>query len=98
DFHVTGVQTCALPILPVLDTTPPVISNVQATGISTNGATITWTTNENASSRVNYGLTTSYGSNASNGTLKVNHSIALSGLSANRSEERRVGKGWGWRR
>lgn len=77
-------------VLPVLDTTPPVISNVQATGISTNGATITWTTNENASSRVNYGLTTSYGSNASNGTLKVNHSIALSGLSANTTYNYRV--------
>ena len=41
---------------------PPVISNVQATGITNSGATITWTTDVAGSSRVEYGQTTSYGS------------------------------------
>ncbi len=65
------------------DVTPPVISNVVAGSITTSGATITWTTNEASNSVVNYGLTTSYGSNSSNASMVTNHSIALSGLTAN---------------
>lgn len=65
------------------DTTPPVISNVQVTGITASGATITWTTDEPSNSVVEYGLTTSYGSSASNATNVTNHSIPLSGLSGN---------------
>ena len=44
------------------DTTPPVISAVAASGITSSGVTITWTTDEAATSQVEYGLTTSYGS------------------------------------
>ena len=65
------------------DTTPPVISNIQVTGITSSAATITWTTDEAADSVVEYGLTTSYGSTVSNATNVTSHSIALSGLSAN---------------
>lgn len=65
------------------DTTPPVISNVQAIGITASGATITWTTDEASSSVVEYGLTTSYGSSASNSTNVTNHSIPLNGLTGN---------------
>lgn len=65
------------------DTTPPVISNVQATAITASGATITWTTDEASNSVVEYGLTTSYGSSTSNATNVTGHSITLSGLSAN---------------
>lgn len=65
------------------DTTPPVISNVQATAITASGATITWTTNEPSNSLVEYGLTTSYGSTASNSTNVTSHSIPLSGLTGN---------------
>lgn len=65
------------------DTTPPVISNVQAAGITASGATITWTTDEASSSVVEYGFTTSYGSSASNATNVTSHSIPLSGLSGN---------------
>lgn len=65
------------------DTTPPVISNVQASGITASGATITWTTDEASNSVVEYGLTTSYGSSASNATNVTSHSISLSGLGGN---------------
>ena len=65
------------------DTTPPVISNVQATGITASAATITWTTDEASNSVVEYGLTTSYGSTSSNATNVTSHSIPLTGLSAN---------------
>ena len=46
----------------VLDTTAPTISARTATNITGTSATITWTTNEAATSQVEYGLTTSYGS------------------------------------
>lgn len=63
------------------DTTPPSISDVASTtGITT--ATITWSTNESASSSVRYGLTTSYGT-VSSSTGSTTHSVNLSGLTAN---------------
>ena len=65
------------------DTTPPVISNIQAMAITASGATITWTTDEPSDSVVEYGLTTSYGSSVSNATDVTSHSIPLSGLSGN---------------
>jgi RHS repeat-associated protein len=61
----------------------PVISNVAAGGITATGATITWTTNDNSDSQVEYGLTTAYGqSTPLNSTLVTAHSQALSGLTA----------------
>ncbi len=66
------------------DTTPPVISNVAAGNITTTGATITWTTNENSDSQVEYGLTTAYGQSTTlNSSLVTAHSQVLSGLTAN---------------
>ncbi len=65
------------------DVTPPVISNVASSGVTSNSATITWTTNEASTSVVNYGLTTGYGSSSSNASLVTSHSITLSGLSMN---------------
>ncbi|MDO8591169.1 MAG: hypothetical protein Q7R65_04315, partial [bacterium] len=44
------------------DTTPPVISAINATSLATSSATILWTTNEPATAQVQYGLTSSYGS------------------------------------
>src|SRR5205814_6759008 len=41
----------------VLDTTAPTISAVAASGVTSSAATLTWTTNEAATSQVNYGLT-----------------------------------------
>jgi len=66
------------------DTTPPVISGVSATGVAQTTATIQWTTDEAADDyRVEYGLTTAYGSQqAGTLSLSTSHSVALSGLSA----------------
>ena len=66
---------------PALDTTPPVISNIVPTPSSTS-ATITWTTNELATSRVDYGLADTYGSFVSDPTLVTSHSIELTDLSS----------------
>ena len=64
------------------DVTPPVITNIIATS-STDGtsATITWTTNENANSRVDYGTSSgALAQNVSNATLVTTHSLQLTGL------------------
>jgi hypothetical protein len=66
----------------VTDFTPPVISNVQATNVTGTNALITWTTDENSNSVVEYGLTTGYGSTASNSTNVTSHSITLNNLAA----------------
>lgn len=68
---------------PVPDTTPPVISSIQASSITQTSASVTWTTNEPATSQVKYGKTTSYGSSTTESTSKVtSHSVGVSGLSA----------------
>ena len=62
------------------DTTPPVISAVSASP-GYNTATITWTTDEGATSQVEYGSTTSYGYQTTKDTnLVTGHSVQLSGL------------------
>jgi subtilisin family serine protease len=65
------------------DLTPPVISNVLATSITSNSAVITWTTDETSSSVVDYGLTTSYGSTITGSNGVTSHSVPLTGLAVN---------------
>jgi len=62
------------------DATPPVISNVQSSGITHNSATITWGTDESSNSRVNYGITTALGDTEFNSGMVTSHSIVLSDL------------------
>ncbi|MDD5687363.1 MAG: chitobiase/beta-hexosaminidase C-terminal domain-containing protein [Elusimicrobia bacterium] len=67
------------------DTTPPTISAVTTPSITGSGIVITWTTNELATSKVEYGLTTSYGSETpvTDTDGVYNHSVTLSGLTEN---------------
>ena len=46
-------------------------------------ATVMWTTNVSASSRVDYGLTTAYRSNVTDPTLVTGHSLTLNSLTCN---------------
>lgn len=63
------------------DITPPVISSVAAPFITSSGVTITWTTDEPSDTRIEYGLTISYGSSTTlNTTLVTSHSVTLSAL------------------
>jgi parallel beta-helix repeat protein len=63
------------------DTTPPAISNIQASNVTTSSAAITWTTDEAATSQGEYGLTSSYGSTSLfNSTLVTSHSQTLGSL------------------
>lgn len=74
-----------------LDTTPPTLSSISASGITTTGATVTWTTNENSDTQVDYGITTSYGQSTTlNTTLLTAHSAILSGLSPQTTYNYRV--------
>jgi hypothetical protein len=72
------------PVIPATDTTPPAISSVSSSGITSSGATITWSTNEAADSQVEYGFTTSYGnSTALSSSMVTAHSLSLSSLNSN---------------
>jgi hypothetical protein len=60
----------------------PVISSVAASDIAASGATITWTTDQAATSQVEYGTTSAYGlSTTADSRLVLGHSQALTGLS-----------------
>lgn len=66
---------------PGFDLTAPVISSLQSSNITDTSAVITWTTDESANSKVNYG--TASGSltlSASTTPLVTTHSMALTGL------------------
>ncbi len=74
-----------------LDVTPPAISAIQASGVSSKTATISWTTDEPADSQVEYGTTPTYGrSGALNSTKVTSHSQTLSGLTAKTTYHYRV--------
>lgn len=64
------------------DSTPPVISNVTVAAVEQDRALITWTTDDPSTSRVDYGLTTSYDqSTAEDPALVTGHSVLVTGLS-----------------
>jgi len=61
--------------------TGPTISQIAVSGITTTGASISWTTDVAATSQVEYGTTTAYGTLTTlNSTLATSHSQALTGL------------------
>jgi len=64
-----------------VDCVGPVISNVAVTNVTGNGALVTWTTNENANSRVTYGTAVPPGTNQDDLSHYVtSHSVQLTGL------------------
>jgi len=75
---------------PSQDTTPPTIINPQAINITQTGARIIWDTDESATSRVDYGLTNSYGETVSNSSLVLSHGLDISGLTASTTYHFRV--------
>jgi hypothetical protein len=65
-------------------TVSPAISTVQSTTITATSATINWTTDVPATSQVDYGATTSYGTSTTlDNTPVTNHVVNLGGLNAN---------------
>lgn len=75
-------QTQLYPTAP--DNTPPVISNVASSNITSSSATITWDTDEIADSLVKYGTTSgNYTDNKYDSADVTSHSIGLTGLTEN---------------
>lgn len=73
------------------DTTAPTISSIATSGITSSAATVTWTTDEGATSQIEYGLTSQYGSQtAVDNRLVSSHSVQLTGLSAGTGYHYRV--------
>jgi len=72
-------STLAMP-----DTTAPTLLSISSDTPTHDGATITWTTDEASDTQVQYGTTTNYGSSSDLDTNSVtDHSVSLSGLTAN---------------
>jgi hypothetical protein len=65
----------------ILDTTSPVISNVQVTGITDKSAIVSWSTSEDADSGIDYGISTAYGSSSLDNAYITYHSLLLKNLS-----------------
>lgn len=68
----------------------PTITGVSSSNIGQNSATISWTTDEDSDSTVEYGTTEAYGLTESGPALVTSHSIDLSGLSASTTYHYRV--------
>ncbi len=69
----------------ITDRTPPVISDIASGSLTGSSALITWTTDESASTKVSYGVGTSYGSNTSEtdtSSRVISHSKTVWGLHA----------------
>ncbi|RPH35650.1 DUF1349 domain-containing protein, partial [bacterium] len=62
-----------------VDAIPPVLSSIAAAP-GTTTATVSWTTNESASSKVLFGLTTAYSDSVTDVAAVLSHSVGLTGL------------------
>lgn len=73
------------------DTTAPTISAITSTSVTNTSANINWTTNEGATTRVEYGLTNSYGSFTTlNSSLVTSHTSTIGSLTAGTTYNYRV--------
>jgi len=82
----TGSSTASAafgPVQSASSTQGPAISNIAVSGITTSGATITWTTSVAASATIEYGTSNSYGSTVNDSNVTTGGSVSLSGLSSN---------------
>ena len=73
------------------DGTAPVITVGPAATPASNAFTVTWTTDEPADSRLEYGLTSGYGSSTSDGAFVTSHSLTVTGLVPDTTYHYRVG-------
>ncbi len=64
----------------IIDSTPPVVSGINVIAVNTTTASITWSTNENTDSYIEYGVSTSYGANSAMSSSAISHSASLTGL------------------
>ncbi len=75
-----GTGTTTPPVTPP-DTIAPTISGATVVSVNSAGGTVQWVTNEAATSRVEYGTSTAYGSFTTlDTTLVTSHNVVLAGL------------------
>ncbi|EKD76190.1 MAG: hypothetical protein ACD_43C00200G0001, partial [uncultured bacterium] len=89
-FNTYTDADCTFTTLVASDTTAPVISDVDVIVTDTTAA-VTWTTDEDATSLANYGLTDAYGSVGQDETLSQAHALALTGLTSDTTYHYNVG-------
>jgi hypothetical protein len=61
----------------------PQVTGVTISNVSDTNATLSWTTNQDSTGELDYGLDGSYGSTQTDSNSSSSHSISISGLSAN---------------
>ncbi len=61
----------------------PVISGVDSSPVSTNAVMVSWTTDQAATSIVNYGSTVAYGTSITNSSFVTSHNVTISNLLVN---------------
>lgn len=77
--NISSASTAVLTV----DDSDPVISAIASSATFTT-VTITWTTDEPATSQIQYGLTSDYGTTSTlDDTLETSHSVDITGLSSN---------------
>lgn len=72
-----GGPIVSTPVTAPVDNQGPIISGITVTNLTTNSATINWTTSEPATSEVDYGLSTKLILSTSDTSLATSHSIKL---------------------
>lgn len=75
-----NMSTSATQTFSTLDQTGPIVSNLSVVDLTQSSARVTWTTNESASSIVQYGKNENYESQKSTTKLLTTHSVILTGL------------------
>lgn len=78
------------PLVHAADTVPPDITNVQITNVAEDTVTITWQTDEDADSTINYGLQEDYGTVRIPEASRTEHSVTLNTLEPGRTYYFRV--------
>jgi hypothetical protein len=61
----------------------PILSNIAASSVTPNSATLIWTTDQDADSAVDFGLTAGHGTSVTNSTSQYYHNLTLTGLMPN---------------
>jgi chitodextrinase len=84
-------QTPTIPTSTTTDTKPPIIISLSVSSVTATGAVIFWTTDESSDALVEYGLTSSLGSQGPfDPTSTSKHNYTLSGLTPNTTYNYRV--------
>jgi hypothetical protein len=79
-WAVAAIATFKIATGPPPPPPPLQVTGVQTGNVGPTSAVISWQTNNPANSRVDYGLTTSYGQFVSDGTSVIAHSLTLANL------------------